>query len=108
MEKNIIVEWAPFTLVEWTSETTLLEASEAIQNEFLSKQSGFIRRELLKGKDYQWVDVVYWNSKQDAEQAMKNAAEKPVCHTYSQLMVAADHNDPSVGVSHFEQMKVWE
>ncbi|MBI3584022.1 MAG: hypothetical protein HY096_08755 [Nitrospinae bacterium] len=106
--KNIIIEWAPFTVANGVDDATLIATSEALQNQFLSKQRGFIKRELLKGKDNQWVDVVYWNSKEDAEQAVKNAGDNPVCHRYFQLMVAADHGDPGAGVTHFEQIKVWE
>lgn len=103
---SINIEWAPFTLAEGTDENTLLEASEALQTDFLIKQNGFIRRELLKGKDNQWVDLVHWETSEAAAQAMKNAENSPACHKYFQCMVVNDQ-DPGAGVLHFEQMKTY-
>lgn len=108
LTKKIIVEWAPFELAEGVDEATLLAASEALQAEFISQQSGFISRELLKGQANQWVDIVYWNSLEEAEQAAQNAANSPVCFKYFQLMVGADHADPGAGVLHFEQVKTYQ
>jgi hypothetical protein len=105
--KNITVEWAPFQLVESVDEATLLAASEILQSEFLSQQGGFIKRELVKAKDNQWVDIVYWNSLAEAEQAAMNAANSPVCYKYFALMVGADHDDPSAGVLHLEVVKTY-
>lgn len=105
---KLIVEWAPFTLAEGVDEAALVEASNALQTDFLSKQRGFIRRDLLKGKDNQWVDIVYWNSQEEADQASKNAANSPACHQYFSLMAETNHDDPSLGVLHFEQVKVYQ
>ncbi|MEK7729698.1 MAG: hypothetical protein AAB354_14930 [candidate division KSB1 bacterium] len=98
--QNIVVEWAPFEIVAGADEEKLLQASAALQEDFLAKQKGFIRRELLKGKD-KWVDLVYWACREDAERAVQNAASSPACHAYFQYMVAADHHDPGAGVLHF-------
>ena len=108
MTNRIIVEWAPFQLADGVDEATLLEASDALQKGFLSKQSGFIKRELLKGKDNQWVDILHWSSLMEAKQAAKNVANSPICHKYFQLLCAADHSNPNAGVSHFEQVKTWK
>lgn len=108
MTPNMIVEWAPFELAEGFDEKMLLQASKALQKDFLSKQKGFIRRELLRGKGKQWVDLVYWQSRDDAEQAVKNAAESAVCRNYFQCMLAADHDDPGAGVLHLERIETYE
>ena len=104
---TLTVEWAPFTVVEGVDEATLLAASNALQMDFLSKQPGFINRDLLKGNDNQWVDIVYWNSRDEAEQAARNAANSPVCYKYFALMVGADHDDPSAGVLHLDHVKTY-
>lgn len=106
--QKLIVEWAPYKVAEEIDEATLLEASEALQTEFISKQSGFISRELLKGQGNQWVDIIYWNSLEEAEQASQNAANSPICLKYFALMIDADPNDPSAGVTHFEQVKTYK
>lgn len=101
MSDRVVVEWAPFQLIPGTDEHKLLQASEALQQDFLNQQKGFLRRELLKGQDH-WTDVVYWASREDAEQAMHNAANSPVCYAYFQFMVTVNHNDPGAGVMLFE------
>ena len=98
----IAVEWAPFTVVAGTDEATLLAAADLVQTEFLSQQPGFMRRELLRGRDNQWVDIIYWNSREEAEQAARHAAHSPVCSTYFALMAHAD-----AGVLHFEHIKTY-
>lgn len=98
------IEWAPFTLADGVDEATLLAASEALQREFLSQQPGFVRRELLRGSGTQWVDLVYWASKEAAEAAMQHVAGSPVCHRYFALMAGADGDEPGAGVLHLAQV----
>lgn len=107
MGKSVTLEWAPFSLKEGVSEAEILKASENLQTEFLCQQKGFIRRELLKGADNQWVDLVYWENREAAEQAAKNAANSPACFKYFALM-DADHNNPGAGVFHYDQIKTYE
>ena len=105
---GIAVEWAPFTLADGAEEERLLRASEALQKDFLGRQAGFIRRELLRGPNGQWVDIVHWESAEAAESAMRNVAESPVCQEYFHLMKAADHNDPAGGVTLFALRRSYE
>lgn len=105
--KKVIVEWAPFTLAGGVDEDTLLAASEALQTEFVSKQSGFIRRDLVNLKENQWADIVYWNSLEEAEQAAQNAANSPACFRYFGLMMGEDLSEPGNGVAHFAVAKTY-
>ncbi len=107
-DSGAIIEWAPFVVADGVDDEELLAASEQLQKGFLENQKGFLKRELLKGKDNHWVDLVYWASEEDAQQAMENAATSPVCMTYFSLMVAADHTDPSAGVFHYRKMADWK
>jgi hypothetical protein len=99
-----VIEWAPFVLADGVDEATLLAASEALQREFLSQQPGFVRRELLRGADGQWVDLVHWASQEAAEAVMQNVAGSPACHRYFSLMAGADTNEPGAGVLHLAQV----
>ncbi len=105
MSKNQVIEWAPFKLAEGVDAAALLAASDVMQQGFLIQQKGFVRRDLVKTADGQWVDVVHWDSHQNAEQAMQEAMNNPVCFKYFELMVGVDHNDPSMGVMHLRVMK---
>ncbi|EMY76776.1 hypothetical protein LEP1GSC060_3316 [Leptospira weilii serovar Ranarum str. ICFT] len=102
-----IVEWAPFTLLEGKDENLLLEASAALQSDFLSKQEGFIKRELLKGSDNRWVDLVYWKNKKAVEKAMENASVSSACSQYFHLMAEADPDNPGEGVSLFTAKRIY-
>jgi len=108
MSENPTIEWAPFKLSPGVDEATLFEASNDVQTEFISKQSGFIKRELLKGRDNQWVDIIHWKSRDEAEQASKNAMNSAICQKYFSLMTSFEQNDPNAGVFHFEQVKTYE
>lgn len=96
-----VLEWAPFTLASGAGEADLLRASEALQEGFLARQPGFLRRDLLKGRDREWIDLVWWATGEDAERAMQAAAESPACFEYFRLMAGADHAEPGAGVSHY-------
>ena len=108
MPTDMTIEWAPFTVAEGVDEATLYAASTALQQEFLSQQLGFIRRELLKGTDNQWCDLVYWESRAAADQASQNASNSPVCYRYFTLMQGTDHTELGAGVLHFQRVKSYE
>lgn len=97
---SAVIEWAPFTIGPGVSEEQLLEASEALQSEFLARQPGFVRRELLRGENREWCDLVYWEDAAAARAAVEQAASSGVCLRYFQLMEGADHADPGAGVRH--------
>jgi len=90
MADSTVVEWAPFELAPGADAAQFLAASQALQSEFLSRQTGFIRRELLKGGDNRWVDLVYWQNEAAAQRAMQNVASSSACQRYFQLMANAD------------------
>ncbi len=101
------VEWAEFRLAAGVTEAALREASDRLQTAFLREQEGFIRRELLKGENGRWVDVVYWKDREAAEAAVNNAGNSPVCMAYFQLMAGENHHTPGEGVLHFQRVKTY-
>ena len=102
MKDRIVVEWAPFRLAEGVPESRLLAASHRLQEAFLARQPGFVRRELLRGGNGDWADLVWWADRKAADDAMKAAAESPVCHSYFHLMAGAP--DAGNGVLHFARV----
>jgi hypothetical protein len=85
-----MIECAPFRLRTGVTEQELLEASAAIQRDFLDRQPGFLRRELVRSDDGLWSDVVHWSDAGSAHAAVEAAASSPVCHRYFHLMAGAD------------------
>src|SRR5213083_332260 len=82
MHRRFIVEWAQFRAVPGTDEATMLQASRAMQVEVLDRQDGFIRREVVKGPNDRWADLLYWESREAAERALGKAFSSPACSRY--------------------------
>lgn len=99
-----IVELAQIKLGKGKSEEDLLVASSTFQNEFLSRQPGFVRRELLRKADGNFVDLIHWRSEADAKAIMDKVSRSPACAGYFSVM---DMNDPAEGVDHLVSMAVY-
>ena len=107
-QMTVVIEWAPFRLAAGVSEAALLDASEALQRDFLQHQPGFLGRELLRGPDGQWADLVVWESRAAAERIMPAMGASPACHAYFALMQGASTADPGAGVLHLERVRRYE
>jgi hypothetical protein len=103
----MVVEWAPFRLKAGVTEEHLVEVSARLQDEFLRQQRGFVRRELLKGAQGEWVDLVYWTDEESAHAVMPAIAGSPACRAYFDVMIGADPADPSGGVAHYRRMRAY-
>ena len=89
---NQIIEWAEFELKENITEENLLKVSQTLQTEFLDKQAGFMKRELLHKGGKKWVDLVHWESLEKANLAMENAIKSETCMNYFHLMLPLDQS----------------
>ncbi len=107
MKESVVVEIAPFTVADGVTDERLIAASEELQSEFLAQQNGFIRRELLRGNDGEWMDLVVWQDRTSAKAAIERAAESPVCFRFFELM-AQNGNGAGDGVKLLERIKVYE
>ena len=101
---EIVIEWAPFRIAEGVTEEALLAASEALQRDFLASQRGFVHRELLRGADGQWVDLVHWENEAAANAAFTAAMESPHCAEYFKLLLLPE-GGPEAGVLHFHRVR---
>ena len=100
--KNLIVEIAQFKLAAGVSEKDFLREAEAVQKNFLEKQSGYIDRELLKDKEGGGVDILHWNSMEEAQKVAEVMMSDPATQGFMQKI------DPtSVKMLHLEQVKIW-
>lgn len=70
------VEIVQFRLKPGTDEDTFLAAAADTQAA-IARLPGFLTRELLKGEDGLWVDVVHWRSKAEALAAAEAFATLP-------------------------------
>ena len=71
MKKSLVIELYEFSPIEGIDEESLLKAIQKAQSRFFRKQDGFISAELLRTQD-KWINISYWNTKEEAEQAQKD------------------------------------
>lgn len=94
------LEYAPFRLNPGVTEEALRAAAMAIQQEFLGKQPGYLRRDLVKdARGY--VDLIWWSSAETASAAMSKAVTSPACSRYFALM-DINPDDTHEGMQHLE------
>jgi hypothetical protein len=100
---NNIVEIAQFRLANGVSEQDFLREVEDVQNNFLSRQSGYIDRELLKSGEGQWIDIVHWSSMEKAQLVAEVMLKDPSALGFLQKI------DPqSVDMMHLQTMRIWD
>ena len=103
MGKKIIVEITQFKLATGVSDEAFLKEANNVQDNFLNQQSGYINRELLKDKDGQWIDIVYWTSMEEAKKASEVVMQDSATQGFMQKI------DPSsVKMLHLKQVKTWK
>lgn len=89
-----MVELARFRLASGVTEDELLNASDAIQRDFLQQQPGFLHRELLHDANGQWVDLLIWSDEASVASAMGAVSTSAACQSYFRLM-AHDGQSPA-------------
>jgi hypothetical protein len=102
--KGQIIEYAPIVLKGSVTEEALLISSEVLQRDFLTKQQGFIKRILVKKTDKEYVDIVIWDNKENADKAIENSMQSKACENYFSCMQNLDAS----GVLHFEVLAEYD
>lgn len=84
-----VIELVHFKLKKGASKPEFLAASDKLNKGVLSKQKGFISRQLLSDGD-KWVDFVVWQTMGDAQNAAKaleaSWASNPVIAEFGSFM----------------------
>lgn len=99
---NLTVELVQFKLKDGIDEDTLLTVTKE-NMEFVRKQNGYIGRELVKGPDGLWIDIVHWKSLSEAQEAEKKFYESTDCQNYSKII-----DESSVKLMRMEQVLTFE
>ncbi len=103
MNKGLVVEIAQFKLVAGVKDGDFLQEAEVVQKNFLEKQIGYIDWELLKGEDGQWVDILHWNSIEEAQKASEMLLKEPAAQGFIRKI------DPtSIKMLHLMQLRKWK
>ncbi|MDE1992113.1 MAG: hypothetical protein KGI75_06395 [Rhizobiaceae bacterium] len=99
-----VMEFAPFRLKPDVSEGALLAAASRMQERFLKQQPGYLDREVMRGCDGGYVDVIWWRSHADAAAAMPKVHASRDCLDYFEHM-QIDIANAGTSVLHFEQLR---
>ena len=73
----MVFELAQFKTKAGISDADILTASQEAQDGFLAKQKGYISREFSKSTEGGWVDIVHWETMEDAQVAMQKFMGHP-------------------------------
>jgi len=104
--QNPVVETARIHLREGVTEAELIAASNRFQQAFLNAQPGFLRRELLRLDDRDYLDLVHWQDRAAADSVMEKAMESEHCHAYFAVM-DMEAADPAEGVRHYASLATY-
>lgn len=86
MKDALYIQLAPFKLKEGVDESRLLEASQAFQERFVSRQPGISKRILLRAKHGGYADLVFFATKEDADRVAAAESSSEACHAFFQIM----------------------
>lgn len=107
MKNELAIELAPFSVADGVSINELLQASERLERDFLSKADGYLGRVLMQKDSGTWADIVFWQSGEHASKAMEAASTSETCRAYFECMAAEDHGDPAKGVTLYRSVMTY-
>lgn len=94
--KNAL-EIAIYKIKNGISDADFIKESTAMEDGFIKKQKGFIKRTFAKSESGEWVDVIYWGTMADAMKASEAAMKSTVCAPMFGML-----DEASVKMHHFE------
>ena len=77
---------APIKLAAGKTERDLLAASEVFQADFVSKQAGILRRELVRTGPGTYLDIVQFSSEAEAQNVLALEANSTACLVFFAVM----------------------
>lgn len=96
----MVVELAQFKAKQGVSDDEVLAASQEAHDGFLAEQKGYVNRELLKSDEGEWVDIVHWETMEDAQAAMQNFTGNPSTKKFVEVI-----DNSSIKMMHLEVTK---
>jgi hypothetical protein len=108
MTESMYVQLATIQLKDGIDEKTLLEASDLFEASFVRKQTGIMKRMLLRGKYGGYADLVFFASKHDADRVAKLEETSAECLEFFKIMRAPEESLPDMGVLSFEHIKTFD
>ena len=85
MSQQPILEVVLFRAKAGVSDDQVLQGSAQIQP-WLAGAAGYLKREVSKGEDGQWVDLVHWRSLAEAQQAAEQLMAEPTAAAFMSMI----------------------
>ena len=105
---NPITVLAHIKLAAGKTEADLLAASDRFQKDFANDQPGLIRRELVRKSDGEYLDIVQFQSMEDAEAIIEKEKESAACHAFFSVMdMDMETADASDGVEFCQSLATY-
>ncbi len=82
----MVIELVQFKAKSGVSDIEVLAASQEAHDGFLAKQRGYVSRELLKSSEGAWVDIVHWETMEDAQAAMDSFMGHPSTKKFGEVI----------------------
>jgi len=82
----MVIELAQFKTKSGVTDAEVLAASQEAHDRFLAKQKGYVSRELLKSSEDEWVDIVHWETMEDAQTAMNSFIGHPSTKKFGEVI----------------------
>lgn len=79
------------------NDADFIKTTSEMEEHFAKKQKGFIKRTFAKSENGDWVDVIYWETMDDAMKASEAAMKSSVCAPMFGVL-----DEASVKMHHFE------
>lgn len=77
---------APFRLAPGKTEQDLIAASNVFDRDFVSRQPGVLRRELVRKTDGSYIDIVQFRSQKDMDKVVEAEMASSICHAFFAVM----------------------
>ncbi|MEM6327450.1 MAG: antibiotic biosynthesis monooxygenase [Bacteroidota bacterium] len=78
----MVIEVATFTLASGITPEAFRPLDQAVEDEHVSRQPGFISRQSAASEDGEWLVIVHWRSVEDAEASMASFASAPAAEAF--------------------------
>jgi len=96
---NTITVLAPARLAPGKTESELLAASDKFQEEFVRLQPGILRRELVKRADGEYLDIVQFCSREDADDVIEKEKTSKACHDFFAFLDMTDMDESDIEIT---------
>ncbi|WP_027840255.1 hypothetical protein [Mastigocoleus testarum] len=84
-----VVEIAKFKLRNGIADADFLVEDKKVHEMVIKQQPGYIKRTTVKSEDLEWVDLVWWNSLEEAQKAAKVIMADPQAKDWVDMMLTS-------------------